>query len=80
MIDLRNGKIAVLAQVPEHVRLALQVRLGLPIHLRDQRRAVGELNPVDFADATAAHRPDAPETLTEVLLYPFGQDLLRHRS
>src|SRR5918998_2194289 len=77
MVDLRDGELAVLAQVAKHVRLALQVRGALPVQLRDEGRAVLKLYPVDLADATATHRPGAPETLAEVLLYPFGENLFQ---
>src|SRR5215218_10955121 len=64
--DLGDRKIAVLAQVAQHVCFALQVRGTLPIHLRDQRRAVFELYPVDLSDATAAHGPSTQESLAKV--------------
>src|SRR5215210_138271 len=64
--DLGDRKIALLAQVAQHVRFALQVRGTLPVHLRDQRRAVFELYPVDLSDATAAHGPSTQEALAEV--------------
>src|SRR5215203_3461884 len=64
--DLGDRKIALLAQVAQHVRFALQVRGTLPVHLRDQRRAVFELYSVDLSDATAAHGPSTQEALAEV--------------
>ena len=73
MEDLGDRKVALLAQVAQHVRLTSEVRLALPVHLRDQRRAVFELYPVDLTDATAAHRPGTQEALAEV---PLDGDLL----
>ena len=80
VVDLGDGELAVLAEVAKHVSLAFQVRLALPVQLRDERRAVGELYPVDLADAAAAHRPGAPQPFAEVLLYPSGEEPFSHRA
>jgi hypothetical protein len=53
--DLGNGQVALLAQVAEHVCLALKVRIALRVDLGDQRGAVFQLDLVYVADA-AAHR------------------------
>src|SRR5918997_5177323 len=59
--DLGDGELAPLAKVAQHVRLTLQVRLALPIHLRDQLRTVTHLDLVYLADAAASKRAGAKE-------------------
>src|SRR5215218_5753612 len=72
VIDLGDGKIALLPQVAEHVRLALQVRLALTIYLGDERDAILQLDLVDVTDAASTHRAGALQALSKGNLYPFG--------
>ena len=65
MVDLGDGQIALLTQVAEHVRLALQMRLAGSIDLGYQRRAILEFDLVDLADAAAAHRAGALQALAQ---------------
>src|SRR5215213_8589985 len=78
MVDLGDGQVALFPKVAEHVRLALQVRLPLPIYLGDERGTVSQLDLVDLPDAAAAHRAGALQTLAQCDLYSFGDHVLRH--
>jgi hypothetical protein len=65
VVDLGDGQIALLAQVAEHVRLALQMRLFGSIDLGYQRRAVFEFDLVDLADAATTQRTRALQPLAQ---------------
>jgi len=80
VINLRHQEISPLPQISQHVRLALQVRLAIPVHLRHERRAVRQIGPVHLADASAPEGMGAEEPLPEVRLYAFADDPLKHRS
>src|SRR5918999_1624685 len=61
VIDLWDREVALIAEVAEHVRLALQVRLAGAVYLRDRLRAIRELRFVHPADAgPASSRSSAP--------------------
>jgi hypothetical protein len=78
VVDLGDGKVALLAQVAEHVSLALQVRLAISVYLGDERGAVLQLGFIDLSDTTAAHRAGTPQALAERTLDAFGDDSLSH--
>jgi hypothetical protein len=65
VVDLRHRKLALLAQVSEHIRLPIEVRLPGTVHLRDHGGAVGELRPVDLPYASSAHRSCVEEALAQ---------------
>src|ERR671913_1353391 len=78
VVNLGDGKIALLAQVAEHVSLPLEVRLAFPIYLGDERGAFPQLRPIHLSDAAASERTHREYPLSEVCFDTFGDDLLSH--
>src|SRR5215210_1679015 len=78
MVNLGDGKIALLAQVAKHVCLALQVGLTFPIYLGDEWGAFLQLRPVHLSDTAASERTHREHPLSEVCLDTFGDDILSH--
>ena len=78
MVDLGDGKIALLAQVAEHVGLPLQVRFAFSIYLGDERGTFLQLHPVHLSDAAASQRTRREHPISEVCFDTFGDDFLSH--
>src|ERR671911_1922634 len=78
VVNLGDGKIALLAQVAEHVSLPLEVRLAFPIYLGDERGAFPQLRPIHLSDAAASERTHREHPLSEVCFDTFGDKLLSH--
>src|SRR5215204_1829202 len=80
VVNLGDGKIALLPEVAEHVSLPLQVRLAFPIYLGDERGAFLQLRPVHLSYTAASERTHREHPLSEVCFDTFGDDVLSHVS
>src|SRR5215217_2388973 len=78
VVNLGDGKFALLPQVTEHVSLPLQMRIPFPIYLGDERGTFLQLRPVHLSDAAASERTHREHPLSEVCFDTFGDDLLSH--
>src|SRR5918994_2297617 len=76
VVNLGDGKFALLPEVAEHVSLPLQVGLTIPVHLGDERGAYLQLRPVHLSDAAAPERAHRDHPLSEVCFDTFGDKLL----
>src|SRR5215213_6242199 len=78
VVNLGNGKFALLAEVAEHVSLPLQVGLASPIYLGNERGAFLKIRSVHLSDTAASQRTHREQPLSEVCFDTFGDDLLSH--